>query len=128
MEGGARECQWWWGPPRGAPKRGRLALPAMSALRVFAPVATAIAAHRPVVAPESSVLAQGLPIPANREAAERMMVAVQRAGGVPALPPPGPGHGALGLDPDELERFLRRDGIRKVAARDLAVACAQNAD
>ena len=34
---------------------------------------------------ESSVLAQGLPIPANREAAERMMLAVARGGAVAAI-------------------------------------------
>src|SRR3982751_6475392 len=51
----------------------------MSALRVFPPVADALAWSRPVVALESSVLAQGLPIPANREAAERMTSAAPRA-------------------------------------------------
>src|SRR3954464_5959793 len=110
MEGGARECQWWWGPPRGAPKRGRLALPAMSAFRVSATVATALAAGRPVVALESSVLAQGLPIPANREAAERMMSGGRRSGAEPAVTAVVAGQCALGLEHDELERFLRRDG------------------
>jgi pseudouridine-5'-phosphate glycosidase len=57
-----------------------------------------------------------------------MMAAVQRTGAVPAVTAVVAGHCALGLEPDELERFLRRDGIRKVAARDLAVACAQNVD
>jgi pseudouridine-5'-phosphate glycosidase len=100
----------------------------MSAFRVSATVAAALAAGRPVVALESSVLAQGLPIPANREAAERMTAAVERAGAVPAITAVVSGRCALGLDPSELERFLRRDGVRKVAARDLAVACAQGAD
>jgi pseudouridine-5'-phosphate glycosidase len=100
----------------------------MSAFRVSATVAAAIAAGRPVVALESSVLAQGLPIPANREAAERMTAAVERAGAVPAITAVVSGRCTLGLDPSELERFLRRDGVRKVAARDLAVACAQGTD
>ena len=34
----------------------------------------------------------------------------------------------LGLDADELERFLARDGVRKVSARDIPVAVAQGAD
>ena len=34
----------------------------------------------------------------------------------------------LGIDPDDLERFLARDGIRKVAARDLPACIAQGAD
>jgi pseudouridine-5'-phosphate glycosidase len=104
----------------------------MSALRVSAPVAAAVKARRPVVALESSVLAQGLPVPANREAAERMLAAVERAGAVPAVTAVVRGAGraspALGLEPDELERFLARTGVRKVAARDIALACAQNAD
>jgi pseudouridylate synthase len=100
----------------------------MSAFRVLAPVADAIAAGEPVVALESSVLAQGLPIPANREAAERMIGAVERAGAVAAITAVVHGRCTLGLDASELERFLARTGVRKVAARDLAVASAQKAD
>lgn len=103
-------------------------LTAMSALRVLPPVESALAAGRPVVALESSVLAQGLPIPANREAAERMIAAVERAGATPAITAVVRGQCTLGLTTDELERFLARDGVRKVAARDLAVASAQTAD
>ncbi len=104
----------------------------MSALRVSPQVAAALAAGRPVVVLESSVLAQGLPIPANREAATRMLAAVERSGAQPAITAVVRGErtalATLGIDESELERFLCRDGIRKVAARDLAIACAQNAD
>ena len=34
----------------------------------------------------------------------------------------------VGLEPEELERFLRRDGVRKVSARDLPFAMATKAD
>ncbi len=81
-----------------------------------------------MVALESSVLAQGLPIPVNREAAARMTAAVERAGAIPAVTAVVSGQCTLGLEPEELERFLQRTGIRKVAARDLAVASAQQAD
>ena len=100
----------------------------MSALRVLAPVADALAWGRPVVALESSVLAQGLPIPANRDAADRMTSAAARAGALAAVTAVVQGVCTLGLDQEELERFLRRDGIRKVSARDLPVAVAQQAD
>ena len=103
-------------------------LNAPSALRILPNVAHALDAGRAVVALESSVLAQGLPIPANREAAVRMTSAVERSGAVPAISAVVAGQCALGLEADELERFLRRDGVRKVAARDLAVACAQCVD
>lgn len=101
---------------------------AMSALRLSTTVADAIAAGRPVVALESSVLAQGLPTPANREAAERMTAAVARTGATPAITAVVAGCCTLGLEPAELERFLKRDGIRKVAARDLPVAVVQHRD
>ena len=74
------------------------------------------------------MLAQGLPIPVNREAAERMTSAVARAGALAAVTAVVHGVCTLGLDHDELERFLARDGIRKVSARDLPVAVAQQAD
>src|SRR5687767_13154732 len=100
----------------------------MSALRVFPPVADALAWGRPVVALESSVLAQGLPIPANREAAQRMVGAAERAGALAAITGVVQGICTLGLEEYELERFLQRDGVRKVSARDLPVAMAQRAD
>jgi len=100
----------------------------MSALRVLLPVADALAWGRPVVALESSVLAQGLPIPANRAALDRMTSAAARSGALAAVTGVVQGVCALGLDHEELERFLRRDGIRKVSARDLPVAVAQRAD
>jgi len=100
----------------------------MSALRVFPPVADALAWSRPIVALESSVLAQGLPIPTNREAAERMTGAARRAGALAAITAVMHGVCTLGVDDQELERLLRRDGVRKVSARDLPVAVAQKAD
>jgi pseudouridylate synthase len=82
----------------------------------------------PVVALESSVLAQGLPIPANREAAERMMAAVRSAGATPAITAVVRGRASVSLAGADLERFLARDGVRKVGARDIPVACVQGAD
>ncbi len=97
-------------------------------VRESAAVRAARAAGRPVVLLESSVLAQGLPIPANREASERMVAAVRGAGAEPAISAVVRGTPALGLEADELERFLARDGVRKVSARDLAAAMLAGAD
>jgi pseudouridylate synthase len=99
-----------------------------SPLRPTAPVAAALARGTPVVALESSVIAQGLPIPANRQATERVLAAVSHAGAIPAITAVSRGVPVLGLDGDDLERFLRRDGVRKVSARDIPVAMAQGAD
>ncbi len=97
-------------------------------MRVLAPVAEALAAGRAVVALESSVLAQGLPIPANREAAERMVAGVERAGAVAAITAIAAGVPTLGLETDELERFLAREGTRKVSSRDIPAAMVDRAD
>lgn len=82
----------------------------------------------PLVALESSVLAQGLVPPFNREAANRMNAAVESAGATPAITAIVQGQPSLGLDGEDLERFLRRDGVRKVSARDIAMAMADSAD
>lgn len=99
-----------------------------SIIRVVPEVQRALDARRPVVALESSVLAQGLPSPQNREAAERMAAAVVRTGAVPAITAVVHGVASLGLAPDELERFLSRAGIAKVSARDIALAVQRKAD
>lgn len=91
-------------------------------------VARAVAEGRPVVALESSVLAQGLPIPANREAAERMVRAVRSHGAVPAITAVARGVPTVGLEQADLERFLKRDGVRKVSARDIPIAVASGVD
>ena len=100
----------------------------MGVVRVLAPVAAALRDGRPVVALESSVLAQGLPAPANRDAAERMVRAVSSRGAVPAITAVVRGVATAGLDDAELERFLRREGIGKVSARDLPMAMARGTD
>ena len=93
-----------------------------------ASVLAARAAGRPVVALESSVLAQGLPVPANREADTRMRAAITRHGAEPAITAVVRGVLSAGLDDATLERFLQRTGVLKVSARDLPVAVAQGLD
>ncbi len=97
-------------------------------VRVPTAVAAALRDGRPVVALESSVLAQGLPAPANRDAAERMVRAVSSRGAVPAITAVVSGVVTAGLEDAELERFLRREGIGKVSARDLPMAMARGTD
>ena len=99
-----------------------------SPLRLLPPIAAALRDGHAVVALESSVLAQGLPIPANRDAASRMIEAVQRVGAVPAISAVVRGTPTFGLEPDELERFLAREGVQKVSARDLPAAMVAGAD
>lgn len=93
-----------------------------------ASVRQALDRQHPIVALESSVLAQGLPIPANSDAARQMVGAVQKRGAVPAIAAISRGRPTLGLEGEDLKRFLRRDGVRKVSSRDLGAAMAQSAD
>lgn len=97
-------------------------------IRVVSSVRSAIEARKPVVALESSVLAQGLPIPQNRQCAEQMVGAVERAGATAAITGVVAGTPTVGLEAEELERFLRRDGVRKVSARDIPSAIAAKQD
>ena len=94
--------------------------PPVPPLRITPAVRRALDADEPVVALESSVLAQGLPIPANAEAARRMIGAVEKGGATPAITAVVAGELALGISDEELARFLRRDGVGKVSARELA--------
>jgi len=97
-------------------------------LRVLPDIQRALDARRPVVALESSVLAQGLPIPQNREAASRMVRAVERAGAEAAITGVVHGVPSLGLTADELERFLAQTGVRKVSARDIPITVQRKLD
>ncbi|MGH7670204.1 MAG: pseudouridine-5'-phosphate glycosidase [Gemmatimonadaceae bacterium] len=97
-------------------------------IRLLPAVRRAIEAGQPVVALETSVIAQGLPAPANRECVDRVTAAVRAEGAHPAMAAVVHGTPTLGLEPDELERFLAGRGVRKVSARDLPVAMAQEAD
>ena len=97
-------------------------------IRVVPEVTRAFEERRPVVALESSVLVQGLPIPENRDAAQRMSAAVRAYDAVPAVTAVARGVPTVGLEQEELDRFLRRDGIRKVSARDIPIAVASGVD
>jgi pseudouridine-5'-phosphate glycosidase len=97
-------------------------------IRLTEEVASARSAGRAIIALESSVLAQGLEPPHNTEAERLMSSAVRSAGAVPAITAVVGGTPTLGLTSEELDRFLTRRGIRKLSARDLAVAIAQRAD
>jgi pseudouridine-5'-phosphate glycosidase len=80
------------------------------------------------VALESSVLAQGLPEPSNREADRRMRAAIRERGAVPAVTAVVRGVPVAGLEGADLARFLARSGIPKVSARDIPWAMARGSD
>jgi pseudouridylate synthase len=88
-------------------------------------VARALARGQPVVALESSVFAQGLPAPANKLAATRMLSAVKEAGAVPAVTAVLGGVAIVGTTKRQLDSLLAGKGMSKASARDLAPAIAK---
>jgi pseudouridylate synthase len=93
-------------------------------IRVALHVAEALAARRPVVALESTVLTHGLPRPANLDLALRLETAVTDAGAVPATVGVVEGRVVVGLDRAELEH-LAQAAVDKATAWNLAAVVAR---
>ena len=97
----------------------------MDAVALSDEVRAAVEAGGPVVALETSVLAQGLPAPRNMEAAEAMSGAIRERGAVPAWIGVGAGAVRVGLGPDDLARLAADPQVRKAARRDLPLLLAR---
>src|SRR5258706_5214145 len=96
-------------------------------LRVAEPVRAALAAGRPVVALESTVIAHGLPRPANVEVAGAMEDAIAAEGAVPATIAVLDGQIVVGLSTAEIQRLATEEQVWKASRRDLAPALARRA-
>src|SRR4051812_32389842 len=98
-------------------------------LHISEEVREALARKAPVVALETSVVAQGLPPPANLDAARRCAAAVRAEGAVPCAMAVIEGRLVAGASDAELERLA--DPARKPAkagARDLGALSAAGRD
>jgi pseudouridine-5'-phosphate glycosidase len=91
---------------------------------VGAEVDAALAAGRPVVALESTLIAHGLPRPRNAEVASELEKLVRAQGAVPATIAVLDGVPTVGLSAEELVRVAEDEDVVKLSARDLAPACA----
>src|SRR6266699_6341437 len=87
-------------------------------------VQTALEEQRSVVALESTVIAHGLPYPANIEVAQAMEATIRSEGVIPATVGIHDGKIVIGLNRDEIERLGTAQHVLKVSRRDLAVALA----
>jgi len=83
-------------------------------------IADALAAGRPVVALESTVISHGLPRPRNLETARKMEEAVRDEGALPATIGLLEGRLVVGLSPVEIELLATAERVAKVSRRDLA--------
>jgi pseudouridylate synthase len=94
-------------------------------LAVNAEVAAALAAHRAVVALESTVIAHGLPRPQNLEAARALEEEVRGLGSTPATIAIADGQAIVGADDALLVRLAEASAVAKVSLRDLAPVLAR---
>lgn len=87
-------------------------------------VQTAIHEQRPVIALESTVIAHGLPYPANIEIAAAMEDTIRANGATPATIGIFDGKIVVGLSADEIARLGTEKHVQKVSRRDLAITLA----
>ena len=95
------------------------------AIKLSAEVSAAIAAGKPIVALESTIISHGLPRPSNLEVALECERIVRETGAVPATIALLDGKILVGLEPSELEAIANRDDISKASIRDLAIIIGQ---
>ena len=95
-----------------------------SAIKYSAEVSAAIAAGKPLVALESTIISHGLPRPSNLAVAIECEEIVRKQGAVPATIALLDGVVHVGLEIEELEAIANRDDISKASVRDLAIIVA----
>ncbi|MGE4221228.1 MAG: pseudouridine-5'-phosphate glycosidase [Alphaproteobacteria bacterium] len=95
-------------------------MPPQDLLDIAPEVADALAAGQATVALESTVIAHGLPYPANVETTQAMLAAVRAAGAVPALIAIAEGRIRVGAGDTLLERLAAAPEVAKVSRADLA--------
>lgn len=100
--------------------------PAHPLLDIHPEVAAALAAGRPVVALESTIISHGMPWPRNAETALAVEALVREEGAVPATIAVIDGRLQAGLSREQIER-LGREGpaVAKASRRDLPLLVAQ---
>ena len=92
-------------------------------------VAEALAAGKPVVALESTIISHGMPYPQNVETALAVEQIIRDHGAVPATIAVIGGRLKAGLSAEEIEYFGKKGlAITKASRRDLAVLCARGED
>ena len=92
-------------------------------------VAEALAAGKPVVALESTIISHGMPYPQNVETALAVEQIIRDNGAVPATIAIIGGRLKAGLTAEEIEYFGKKgQAITKASRRDLAVICARGLD
>ena len=98
-------------------------------LDIHPEVAAALAAGKPVVALESTIISHGMPYPQNVQTALAVENIIRENGAVPATIAIIGGRLKAGLSAEEIEYFGKKgQAIHKASRRDLAVLCAKGED
>ena len=79
----------------------------------------------PVVALESTIISHGMPYPKNVETALRVEKVIRDNGAIPATIGIIDGVAIVGMTPEQIEEFGKKEGITKVSRRDLPVIYAK---
>ena len=88
-------------------------------------VKKALEENRPVVALETTIISHGMPYPKNVETALKVEQVVRDNGAVPATIGIIDGNAIVGMTPEQIEEFGKREGILKTSRRDLPVIYAK---
>ena len=92
-------------------------------------VAEALAAGKPVVALESTIISHGMPWPQNAETAFAVEDVIRAHGAVPATIAVIGGRLKAGLEKEEIEYLAKKgQAVTKASRRDLPVLCARGED
>lgn len=91
-------------------------------IQISEPVATALAAGKPVVALESTIITHGMPWPQNLATAEAVEQTIRDEGAVPATIAVMDGKIRIGLSSDDLTGLAKLENVRKLSRADLAHA------
>lgn len=92
---------------------------------VHPPVAAALAAGRPVVALESTIITHGMPYPQNSAMAAKVEAIVEAEGAVPATIAVVAGRIRIGLSDGEREALAMAGSVMKLSRADLAFAVSE---
>jgi len=97
-------------------------------LIIAEPVQAALAARRPVVALESTLITHGLAYPRNLETALALEQAVRDGGATPATIAVLKGQMHVGLSREQIEGLATSKGARKCSVRDLGIVVGMGLD
>ena len=89
-------------------------------LSIAPEIQEALAAGKPIVALESTILSHGMPYPENLEFSHKVEEIVREEGAIPATTAIIDGRLCVGLTSDQLEIMCKAENVGKVSRRDVA--------